>query len=304
MRKKMKEEEKLFLSKYYEKARQKYLLEKQKNVTSILIGFLETKNNIRYNILNSASRKEDKISMGTITNLLKQGLIRRADKINNYVITAKGIWLMEKENDDINLEKLIDFLDKKYFNLFGGNKSLSDKEKIMLLFMIISRSFSEKTPIDLKKENRTKDTIETIIIQSHHLLKDNNILKSLAEKDLLNRKGNEHPVSDFIRHREALVRKTNSLYKTLRDQKYCLDLYIDGNFKVEELAYLLWLIFNTNMNIQIQEEFLKFSENIYQKSIFLYNTKEFTFFQPKYDDEIKKAFDEYFINMRVWNELK
>ncbi|MHA1658729.1 MAG: hypothetical protein ACTSUT_06360 [Promethearchaeota archaeon] len=300
----MREEDYLYLKKYYEKARQSYFFDKKKEIKSLFFELLKIKNNVRYNILNHASRKEDYFSKNIITNLLKEGLIRPTDKINNYVITAKGIWKIEYKNKDIDLETLLNFIDDKYFNLFGGNKNLNDKEKVMLLFMIVSRAFSEDAPINLKKRGNSKDEIGTIINSSFLLLKKYSVITNLTEKKLFNLKGNEHPVSDFIRHKEALVRKTNGLYRTLRDQKYCLDLMINDHFKVQELAYLLWLVFGTKINNQLQEDFLKLSESIYQKSIFIYSSGDFSFFNPKYDDEIKNALDEYLINLKMWNSAK
>jgi len=300
----MREEDHSYLKKYYEKAKQSYFFDKKKEIKSLFFELLKIKNNVRYNILNNASRKEDSFSKNIVTNLLKEGLIRPTDKINNYVITAKGIWKIENENKNIDLETLLYFLDDKYFNLFGGNKDLNDKEKIMLLFMIVSRAFSEDAPINLKKRENTKNEIRTIIHRSFFLLKKYSIIKNLTENKLFNMKGNEHPVSDFVRHKEALVRKTNGLYRTLRDQKYCLDLMTNNHFKVQELAYLLWLVFGTKINNQLQEDFLKLSESIYQKSIFIYGSGDFSFFKPKYDDEIKNALDEYFINLKLWNSTK
>jgi predicted transcriptional regulator len=297
-------DEKIFLNKYYEKVKHEFFLEKKKDVKSIFIGFLEMKNNVRYKILNKAAREEDRISINTIKNLLRKSFIRGTDKLNQYTITAKGIWEVENEKNDINQEKLLDFIDKKYFNLFGNNKSLNDKEKVMLLFMIVSRSFSEKAPIDLKKSENTKNIIEQIIRKCFRLLKNNNFIKSLSEKDLLNDRGNEHPVSDFIRHKEALLRKTNGIYKTLGDQKYCLDLNPNDKFETQDLGYLLWLIFGAKMNLEIQNEIQILIESVYNKSVFIYDSKGFSFFQPKYDDEIKKSFDEYFINTSLWEEIE
>jgi len=300
----MREEDYSYLKKYYEKARQSYFFDKKKEIKSLFFELLKIKNNVRYNILNHASRKEDSFSKDIITNLLKESLIRPTDKINNYFITAKGIWKVESINKDIDLETLLNFLDNKYFNLFGGNKDLNDKEKVMLLFMIVSRAFSENAPINLKKGENTKDEIAIIIKESFLLLKKHNIIKSLTENNLFNLEGNEHPVSDFIRHKESLVRKTNSIYRTLGDQKYCLDLISNDHFKVQELAYLLYLIFGTKLNNQLQEDYLKLSENIYQKSIFIHSSEDFSFFKPKYDDVINSALDEYLINSKFWNNAK
>lgn len=300
----MRDEDYSYLRKYYEKVRQSYFDYKKKEIKSLFFELLKTKNNVRYNILNNASRKEDSIYKNVITNLLKEGSIRPTDKINHYVITAKGIWKVESINKDIDLEALLNFLDDKYFNLFGGNKDLNDKEKIMLLFMIVSRAFSEKAPINLKKSDNTKDEIKIIIKESFFLLKKYSILTSLTENNLFNLDGNEHPVSDFIRHKEALVRKTNSIYRILGDQKYCLDLISNDHFKVQELAYLLCLIFGTKLNNQLQEDYLKLSENIYKKSIFIYSSEDFSFFKPKYDDVINSALDEYLINSKLWNNAK
>lgn len=301
---KMREEDHSYLKKYYEKVKQSYFFDKKKEIKSVFFQLLKIKNNARYNILNHASRKEDSFSKNIITNLLKEGLIRPTDKINNYVITAKGIWKIESKNKDIDLETLLIFLDDKYFNLFGGNKDLNDKEKVMLLFMIVSRAFSEDAPINLKKGENAKDEIGTIIKRSFLLLKKYSLVKSLTENKLFNLEGNEHPVSDFIRHKEALVRKTNGLYRTLRDQKYCLDLMANNHIKIQELAYLLWLVFGKKINNQLLEDFLKLSESIYQKSIFIYGSGDFSFFKPKYDDEINNALDEYLINLKLWNSAK
>jgi len=294
-----------YLKKFYDKLYDNLVMKKKLKNSSVLISFLEIKSNVRFRLLSESSIPCFKIPREALTNLLTRRLIRGTDEIDNYTITARGVWEYENGKNIIDEVFLIKYLDKKFFGFEDSQKSLSDKEKIILFSMIAARTFSKKSPIDLKKDETTNNIWQDILYNASEKLKSLDIISEKNQKEFHGKlyapKGNEHPVSNIIRHSDQLPKKTKGLYKAPGEQKYYLDIYKDSKISKENLSYLFWLIFDDKLSDTVIEEVVNFCREIaYDKNIYIFNLQEHIFSRPEYDDIIRDSIRDSIISKKKW----
>lgn len=278
-----------YLEKFYNKLFNNLLLGKKLRNKSIIISFLKIKSNTRYRLLDNSSISSLRIPEKVLVDLQKNNLIRSTDNRYQCVITAFGIWKIEMQKGVMNEQKMLEFLDGKFFNLFEGDKPLSDKEKVIITSMIAVRAFSDKSVVDLKKTEISMNALKEIIDSTHEKLVQLGVI-SLKSAELYGKRGNEHPVSHLIRHTDALPKKTKALFKAAGNQKYYLDLYGADELSQKDLGYLFWLVFEGKMSPDAVDDIIQFCNNVaYTKNIFVFNLKEHIFSNPMFDDIIHDA---------------
>lgn len=299
----MEESARHFLHKFYDALYDNFILfEKKMKTKSILISFLKIKKNSRIKLINESSLVSSKIPNNILNLLLSENLIQSIDEINRFVISAKGVWVIEKEKGIINEEILLDYINEDYF--VERIKPLNSKEKIILFSMIAARTFSEKSAIDLKKDISIIDSWKDIIDLSAEKLNSLNVVSRKDVDDLYGSSGNENVVSRLFRSNSYLASKTKQLYETPGDQKYYLNIYTGVKFSKEELSYLMWKIFAGNLSDQEKDEILHFCNEISSnKSIFVFELKDHIFSLPKYDVLIKDSLMDSIISKRKWEQL-
>lgn len=290
-----------YLKKFYDKLYNNLMMKKKLKNNSVFLSFLEIKSNVRFRLLSDSSIPRFKIPRDILTNLQTKRLIRGTDEINTYTITARGVWEFENKKNVISEASLVEYLDKKLFNIYGSWKKPTDKEKIILFSMIAARTFSEKSPVDLKKDDATMDAWRDILDEACEKLKSLKVVSKIDKKIWHEKKGNEHPVSHLIRHTDALPKKTKGLYKAAGKQRYYLDLYKDSQISKENLSYLFWLILNGKISITLIEEVVNFCCKIsYDKSIYIFDLEEHIFSRPECDDIIKDSIRDSIISKTKW----
>lgn len=284
-----------YLKRFYDKLYDNLLFENKLKKDSILLSFFDVKSNVRYRALEFAAISNENIPELILSNLLKDNFIRPSDEINKYTITAKGVWVIERKNKNITEDSIVNQLDEKFFDVYLDNKKLSDREKVILFSMISARAFSEEAPIDLKKDEYALDAWKRILDNSYNKLHEIKIIKKMNEEELYGKQGNEHNVSNLIRHTDSLPKKTKGLYKVKVPQKYYLDIYSNNSLSKEKLEYLINIIFVTNKNMEIDnvDEINDFCLKIaYEEAHNIYDFKNHTFISPDYDDIVKDALKE------------
>lgn len=285
-----------YLNKFYQKVVIELAKINKLRMESVLISFMHLKSNTRYSILNDSAIPSYKIPKDTLSSLLVRKTIRLTDRSEtSYTITAQGIWEIEKNEIENMTDLLIQNIDGKFFNLFGKLRRLADREKIILFTMIALRSFSDNSCIDLKKGDRTLNELKALIEQSYDILNGFNSLKGLKREQIFGESGNEHPVSNLIRHTDALPKKTRSIYKAGGNQKYYLNVFRDAGIVVEDVSFLLWLIFGESIEPGDAEEIIKFFQRCtYEKGIYIFDLDSHIFANPAYDDCLRQSVDEYY----------
>ena len=283
------------LGKFYKKLELELLKQKKKKSESILLSFLKLKSNVRFNLLNEARIQIDSFNIkdDELEKLTQENLISNADDYEYYEITAKGIWVYEKYLSIISEDNLIEFINQEYFKN-EVSVSLNDKEKVILLLFISARAFSEEIFIDLKKSETTNDKLKIIAEDCFNFLNKCGLIKKLNLDDLFGKQGNEHPVSNLIRHTDKLPKKTKGIYKALYNQRYCLNLFKDNEIFVKGLSFLFWLIFGNTMSEETKISLIQFCANINNEySTFLYDSGVEDFSSPKYDEDFENAIMDY-----------
>lgn len=291
-----------YLRKYYSKL-QDYLLLKRKlkkNQNSVLISLINTKSNAAYEALSKSAIQSMYVPKAFFDHLLSSGYIRRTDIRGYSTITCKGVWKVENDEGNLHLNTLLGSIDAKFFDVFARAKPLKDKEKIVILSMISVRSFSEKSALDLKKDDRILTELQELIVSAYRLLQRHNVIGSLTEDKIFGAKGNEHPVSNLIRHTDTLKKITQGIFKSVRPQKYYLDLFKDSDISVESLVFLFDLIVKDKLTFQFVNDLKKFClESAYKKSAYLYDFSKHTFTRPEYDEFVPEAIERCFAKCKT-----
>ena len=297
----IKEEYFKFLQKFYRKLQENLKFKNKLKNGSVFSTFMDIKSNPRYSFLKEASLEANKIPKLVLEYLLSKEYIRAIDKLDFYTITAKGVWEVETKEFNFNHNTLINILDEKLFSLFKQSGSITDKEKVILLSMITIRAFSEKTFLDLKIGDTILSEMEGLIKDSYNILKTQGFISTLKKEMIFGAKGNEHPVSNLIRHTDGLHKKTKGIYTAIGNQKYYLNLFKNNQISKNDLSYIIWLIFGNKVTWSAEEAINDFCiKNAYGKGIYLYNSNNLIFINPQYDNIIKDAFFEYNINKSKW----
>lgn len=286
----MNSEKIIFLEKFYNKYRDSLELQKKYKYRSLILSSLEVKNNVRFKLLCEAILSAEEIPQEILINLIDDHLIQETDDVNKYVITAKGIWEIEKRNKVLTDNKIIEYIDKKMFNLFTTGKTLSEKEKIIMLSLIAIRAFSEKSSMNLHTDDMTKDTWKNVIEKTYDFLQSMKIIQKMKKEELFGKKeGNENPISNFIRHSDSLPRKSKNIYTILGKQTYFLNIFSNGIFSNDKLRFLWKLIFEDNLDADQIEKVLTFIKQIaHDDSIMIFSIKDHIFSTPVYDEIIQK----------------
>ena len=294
------------LARFYHLLRDNLIREKGLTENSVLISFLRTQSASRYNALRKSTINSAFVPNNVLMLLLAKGFIQCIGNVDDYAITAKGVWHYEKNHDLINEQILLSYLDEKYFSdeLSVKNVDLNDKEKVILFAMILARAFSEKSAVDLKRSDTVKDKWQEILETSYDALENLGFVTKLEKTDFLGTRGNEHVVSSIFRHNNSMVQKTKGIYAYTRKQEYYLDLYKDGVLSEEKLSYLFWKIFKGNIAPTSVDFIINCCDKVSSReSIYLFNMNEHIFSMPTYDTLLKDGLMDSIVSKDKWAKI-
>ena len=253
---------------------------------SVILTLIQKDKNTLIRCLNQASVDSQLIkSKDILDNLLKKEYIREGYEFSHYILTARGIWVIDQKLRLINFQILLDYLDKK---MISKNGKFNDKDKVIILTLIGIRAFSEKTPMIRKSElqvNKTQEIMEIVVDflkKKGSIGKDVNIFASV--------KSNEEKVASILRRVTDLPDKTRGIYHYGQrgTYSYWLDIYNEDTKKIngKKLSYLLWNIFGGDLTLDEQDEVNKFCSDILRNyKNYIYEDdigKNFKFFDAKY----------------------
>ena len=289
------------LNRIYSNLRDLLTLKKRFRDNSVLVSIINIKSNEAYKFLTESGVKPATIPHTIFDRLQLDGLIRMAEKPDNYTITVKGVWEIESKAGTMSTDTLLERIDNKFFDLFGETGQLSDKEKIVLLAMIAVRSFSAQSALDLKKGETFLSHLQLLLESSAELLSRYGVIRKLGSQDLFGAQGNEHPVSNLIRHREALLKRTRGIYKTLGQQRYFLDLLDGDEIAEDRLVMLFGYIFGSKMSPGFKADLSKFcSKSAYEGSFYLFDLSVHRFANPIFDEQFNEALEKYYASKYRW----
>ncbi|MFX0133131.1 MAG: hypothetical protein ACFFDN_05755 [Candidatus Hodarchaeota archaeon] len=291
------------LENFYNKMKNNINKKLEKN--SVFLTILKTRKNNIYSYMNNSKISKNLLIDNILQKLLEEGFVQSFEGINNYVITIKGIWKYESINDIINLNKLFVHINKhKMFNLKKDIKmDVIDTEKMLLFGMISARAFSKDSSVDLKKDDFTKEKWKEVFEKSHSLLKNMKFLTKDYEKIFTGTK-NVHIISSLFRHANKLPKKTKTIYRYSGNHEYYLNIFHNNIFNEDELSYLLYLIFNGDLNSLQITEIVQFCNNISNEYfIYLYDPNNYLFYMPEFDVHIQRSLIKSIKNKKMYENM-
>jgi len=304
----MMQDEKDYLKKFYNLLRDNLLREKNIKDKSILVSFIETRSATRYRLLSNSTLSSSLIPNDVLMKLLSKKDIQVQGEMGSYAITAKGVWDHERSLGVMNEENLLSYINEKFFtgeSLYtNGKRDLDDREAVILFGMIAARAFSEKSTVDLKKNDLVKGKWQEVFERSYDLLQRLGIVKKVKKEDFLGKKGNEHVVSSIFRHNNYSVQKTRGIYSFKRNCEYFLDIFKNSEFSQENLSYLFWKIFKGDLSSNSVDAIIEFCKDISSKeSIYLFDVKDHIFSMPTFDSLIKSSLLDSVISKEKWAKV-
>ena len=304
----MNEIEKDYLKKFYNLLRDNLIREKSLKANSILISFLETRSASRYKLLSNSTIPSNLIPNEVLLSLSEKKQVQVLGNIGTYTITAKGVWDYEHTLGLMNEENLLSYINEKFFSgkypSSNFKNNLDDREAVILFAMIAARAFSEKSSVNLKKDNVIKGKWQEILEKSYDLLSSLHTIKRLKKEDFLGKTGNEHIVNSIFRHNNHSVQKTRGIYAYKMNNEYYLDLYKDLNFYPEKLSYLFWKIFLGDLTSDSVDLITNFCKEVSSKeSIYLYDMDEHIFSMPNFDSIIKDSLLDSVLSKVKWAKI-
>jgi len=304
----MKENEKDYLKKFYCLLRDNLQREKSLKAHSILISFLESRSASRYKLLSSSTISSNLVPNDILMSLLTKREIQVFGNIETYAITGKGVWDYEQDAGLMNEESLLSYINEKFFsgNYPSSNikTDLDDREAVILLAMIAARTFSEKSAVDLKKNDVVKGKWQEVLDKSYDLLYRLHTIAKLKKEDFLGKTGNEHVVSSIFRHNNHCVQKTRGIYAYRGHYEYYLDLHRDSSFSQEKLSYLFWKIFKGNISLDSVDLIIEYCNKISSReSIYLFDMKNHIFSMPTYDSLLKDSLFDSIVSKAKWSKV-
>lgn len=300
--------EKEYLKRFYSTLRDNLRREKSLKGNSILTSFLETRSASRYKVLGASTLLSTSVPEDVLLSLLSQNFIQKLGGIDNYAITAKGVWHYELILGLMNEDTLLTFINKKYFasNIASSldKKELDDREKTILYTLIAARAFSKDSCADLKAKDSVKDKWLELLERSYDNLVSLNLITKMTKDDFLLKTGNEHIASSIFRHNGRMLQKTSGIYTYTGKYQYFLKLYNESVFSKEKLSYLFWKLFKGEISIDSVDSITDYCNKVSSNdSIYLFDMKQHIFSLPTYDAILKDCLLDSVVSKAKWEAI-
>lgn len=290
------------LEKFYSLMYENMIIDKKLKGKSIITSFLKTRGASRFKLLRKSTLSSNMIPSFILNSLLEKGYVQSIDDIETYVITAFGVWYLENNYENINEQKLLEYINNEYFTI-NIKRELDDKEKVILYSLLSARTFSEESPVDLKKDMPVKNKWKILMENCYDKLRDLKVIK-INKNKIFKTTGNIHIVSSLFRHNNDMSQKTKGIYSYNRKQEYFLNLYKNGYFSDDKLSYLFWKIFEGNIMPDKLNEIIDFCNDVAKRdSIYLFDVTKHKFSMPEFDLKIKDSLFNSIINKNIWGKI-
>jgi len=260
---------------------------------SAFLTLISANQNTVVSIVKNSSIPPNTISSESLERMLEKKLIKKNDFENNYSLTARGIWSVEKSNGILNELNLIDYFnDTKFTMQFTLRKSEMDfREQITIFSMISARTFSKESCVNLQSKFNLKDYWKEIFELCSKKLVELDVVSESDRKKLYSRAIHEEPIPALFKRLPDIWKHTDNIYKySFGNLQYWLEMpESDENFIVK-LAWLFSLIFKEKLtydNLDVIYDFC--CEISYNHGAYVFNLETHPFSTPKYDKFLKDA---------------
>lgn len=284
------------LTKFYDSLREELLKNNSLDGNSIFTTLLQFNSNKRKELIFNSSLDPLRFDFEDLNLLKNQDYLQEVKggfKTDKPVLTAKGIWKIDKEKFGFTEEDLIDFFQEKDFDFTSEIKPLNSKEKLALFTLISVRCFSSDSLMNLKDET-FRDNWVKVLHRVNDYLVENKIIK---KNNILKPRGKSNPARYLMRRVNNLPKKTSQVYKYTGSYKYYLDIFSQNLNSIDEdkLAFLFKLIFEkVKLTIQLVRKTSDFCNNLaYDEARYVKSDNKFL--DNKYDKVIDSSIKSVFI---------
>ncbi len=232
---------------------------------SLFLPFIESASGKRSEILRKSvvDVSYEDFSQEDVKKLLDSTLIMKTDRPNCYTLTAKGLFYAEETIGLNSLNQFLDVVQDKYFGTFKSPGKLNDLERITLLSLIASRSFSISACMKVDTFGRENDVWMRIFHKSAEFLKELDLISAVpirisGQSD----DGQELPLSFIMRHMNHLQEKTKDFYSFTRSKCYYISLETGDVLSFEALSFLFSKVFDRVLTYEETERITLFINTI------------------------------------------
>lgn len=281
---------------FWNKLKNNIIRERKKiSNNSVLWTLVEIQSKEAEKLLRESSYTSAQFSPEELTILEREHYIRFLNvSKNEYIITAKGIWEIEKKEYGFTEENLLEFLQNKFLNFDKQSKPLDDKEKLAIFALISLRNFTLETSMDLSNQ-LYRDRWTPIFESIFNFLNENNLFtKKYSNSDkFFFSSGSEHHVQYFMRHRNNLAIKSNQIYESPGNSKYYLD--IGENWNLSKLKHSFLLVFKSIDSFDVANLISNTCIRLANENA-KYVRKDSKFIDANHDELIKKVLKQIYVD--------
>lgn len=258
---------------------------------SLLLSALEMTNNSRLELLTKSALGPSILSAADLSALLEKGLVMESAEPQRYALTGRGIWELEKGRGLLSEASVVAYLDERLFPRAAKELRLGEKEKVILLAFAAARCYGAEQPMDLHQPDTVKERWVEIFLACYDCLKEGGLITRLRRDEVFGKKrGNEHPVSNLVRHTDALPPKTKGIYKALGNQQYCLTVTDGGQIMPDRLAYLFRLLLGSGPDPQLLVAVADLCRRVANDDcIYIFNIDRSPFFNSATDEVVRAS---------------
>lgn len=264
-------------------------------INSAFITLIQANHNTVLSIIKDSAIPSGTIPPQTIQSLLEKKLIKKNFEGESCIITARGIWAVEKSKDIINELNLIDFFDETKFSIkYDGisekiNKEYT-REQITLFGLISARAFSKESCVNLLTKLNLKDNWKDILDQSSQKLVELKVITESEKNALYSRAKYEEPVPSLFTRLPKLRQYTKMIYTCPGNLQYWLEMPDSDETFIEKLAWLFSLVFKEKLTYDNIDSIYEFCCEIsYNMSGYVFDPETHKFSTPRYDKLLKDA---------------
>lgn len=282
------------LKKIYTKLQQSIATQEGKALPTSLLFYLvdkgsETK---RYRILMDAAVDVVMVNRDILEQLLHNKYIMLVENRTKFILTVQGIWQAEQLFELCNQDKLLSFIETKYFKFKEVEQELKDKEKIMLLELLLLRAYSVESAVNFKKAPESyNDKVRKITLDIGDFLCSHSVISDTTYKEDLQRTDRKLPaIVHFFRYTETLAKKVSGYYMA-DSLKYYLNLKsTDADDMTAKLEMLFSRVFGNALTSDVMQEIVnKSTDYAYVQAADLFDRGRHIYATIEYDDIIERS---------------
>lgn len=238
-----------------------------KDSTSVLCELISMSSGDRLQFLRNSQIDVTEPSEFLKYKILEQnGVTRRIHQKNKIemIFTVKGLFDIEAGFDLIDNKRLLDFIQKKYFDMDVSNKKLNAKEKAVLLSLITMHCFGQDNAMDLATYEKQEIWYKLINEEIFQYLQKEGMV-SPSEKLAPDTTGNETPATYLMRRRNDLSKKTAGIFNNPGSSIYYLSLSLDNPSQTQNLiSFLFELILPSKVSYETLQDLKKFITTVFR----------------------------------------